>query len=143
MFSIKSNVQCVVSLSNMYVILMQPWKDMIKSESNVLFLKKLAYKEVINSKVILLTFWAASPVINSEKLKDDDKSFWIEVIAKPVGQDLVVVGLKYVVINFNFENERSADATVMGIVSKILRTITRFGTTSCEPLWNTCKGRQC
>lgn len=42
-------------------------------------------------------------------------------------QESVIIDLKYVLINFDFKNERSGEATLKRPVNIVLRTIAMFG----------------
>ena len=46
----------------------------------------------------------------------------------------VIVERRYVLISFNLEKLRSANATVIGIVNKIRKAVVTFGNTSCNLL---------
>ena len=58
----------------------------------------------------------------------------MKICANPKSLFCVIVERKYVLISFNLEKLRSADATVTGIVNKIPKAVVTFGNTSCNPL---------
>jgi len=53
-------------------------------------------------------------------------------MAKPTSPFWVIVERIYVLINFSFEKERSADATVTGTVNKSRKSAVKLGNTQCK-----------